>query len=282
MIIDAHQHFWQYDAERHSWIDESMAPIRRSFMPADLKPLLRQAGVAGTILVQVDQTLAENDFFLELAQSNPWILGVVGWIDLQAKDIEEQLEALRSKTLLKGFRHIAQAEPDFLFLAKPSVVSGIKALSKKGFTYDILVYPHQLPAAIELVAQCPDQPFVLDHLAKPYIKSGDIEGWQKDIQRLSTYENVWVKLSGLVTEADWEQWQPQHIYPYLEVALQVFGAERLMWGSDWPVCLVASNYQQVLQLVQEFISPLSAYEQASIMADNALQFYNCAVPAEPI
>lgn len=279
MIIDAHQHFWQYDRQRHGWINESMAAIRRSFGPQDLKPVLEAAGVAGTILVQVDQTPEENVFCLELAREHDFVLGVVGWIDLQAPDIEAQLEAMRHHKLLKGFRHIAQAEPDPLFLAKPAVVNGIKALGKGGFTYDILVYPHQLPAAIELVAQCPDQHFVLDHLAKPYIKTGDMEGWEKDVQRLATYENVSVKLSGLVTEADWEAWQPHHIHPYLEVALEAFGPERAMWGSDWPVCLVAAQYRQVLRLVQEAISPLSMHEKALIMGGNAARFYRCAVPA---
>lgn len=275
MTLDAHQHFWQYDPQRHAWIDETMHAIQRSFMPDDLQPLLQANGVEGTILVQVEQTLAENTFFLELASRFHWIKGVVGWIDLQAAEIEAQLAALSVYPLLKGFRHIAQGEPDPHFLVRKEVVRGIKALGKAGFTYDILIYPHQMEAAIGLVAQCPDQPFVLDHLGKPYIRTGDIDGWRKDISRLSANENVWVKLSGLVTEADWNTWQPADIFPYLEVALECFGPKRLMWGSDWPVCLVAADYGRVLQLVRDFILPLSPSEQQGIMGDNCAAFYKC-------
>lgn len=275
MIIDSHQHFWQYDPQRHAWIDDSMHAIQHSFMPPDLEPMLQANGVDGTVLVQVEQTPAENTFFLQLASQFSWIKGVVGWVDLQADDIIEQVAELRQHPLLKGFRHIAQGEPDPGFLVRPEVVRGIQALGQAGFTYDILIYPHQLEAAIGLVAQCPDQPFVLDHLAKPYIKAGDIQGWQQSISRLSTYENVCAKLSGLVTEAHWQQWQPADIYPYLEVALDCFGPKRLMWGSDWPVCLVAASYTQVLQLVRECIRPLSASEQQAIMGGNAALFYGC-------
>lgn len=275
MLLDAHQHFWQYDPQRHAWIDESMQSIRRSFMPPDLEPLLQVNGVQGTVLVQVDQTQLENRFMLELAAANPWIKAVVGWIDLQAPDVQEQAQALQAYPLLRGFRHVAQAEPDAQWLCRPEVVRGIRAIGKLGFSYDILIYPHQLEAAIQLVQQCPDQPFVLDHLAKPYIREKDINGWRRLVQRLSAYENVFAKLSGLVTEAHWQHWQLMDIYPYLEVALQTFGTARLMWGSDWPVCEVAASYQQTLDLVQAFIAPLTAAEQAAIMGGNAARFYEC-------
>lgn len=275
MILDAHQHFWQYHPERHAWIGADMRAIQRDFMPPDLEPLMAATGVSGTVLVQVDQTPAENRFCLELASRFPWIRAVVGWVDLQAPDLADTLAHLGRHPQLKGFRHIAQAEPDPMFLVQPSIVAGIRTLGRTGFTYDLLVYPHQLEAAVGLVGLCPDQPFVLDHLAKPYIRKKDMAGWKKDLQRLSTYENVSVKLSGLVTEAHWDSWQPEDIFPYLEVALQLFGPKRLMWGSDWPVCGVAATYAQVLQLVLQFIHPLSAAEKEAIMGGNAAAFYNC-------
>lgn len=243
-------------------------------MPEDLELILQNAAVTGTVLVQAEQTVAETEWMLSLAKSNDWIKGVVGWMDLQAADVTEQALVFKQYQKLKGFRHIVQAEPDARFMLRPQFVRGIRAIGKLDFSYDILIYPYLLDAAADLVAQCPDQRFVLDHLAKPYIKSGEIAAWKKDIQRLSTHENVFAKLSGLITEANWGRWTEAGLKPYLDVALECFGPERLMWGSDWPVCLVAGNYNEVLHLVQHYIQALSPAEQAQIMGGTATAFYH--------
>jgi L-fuconolactonase len=273
MKIDAHQHFWQYDAERYGWISEEMRRIRRDFMPEDLQPILTANGMDGAVLVQVHQTEAENDFFLSLAEKNDFIKGVVGWVDFQADNIEERLEFWSSFYKLKGFRHIVQAEADEDFLLRKNFRRGIEALSKTRFAYDVLVVHSQLPAVVKFVQQHPNQRFVLDHLGKPDIKNGLLEPWATQIKALSWSENVSCKISGMVTEANWRNWSAETFKPYLDTVTEAFGTERLMFGSDWPVCLVAGEYEEVKSLADNYFASFSKTERAAIFGENAAEFY---------
>ena len=274
MTIDSHQHFWNYEPVKHEWIDESMAVIRKDFTPSDLKLVYDQNNIDGCVAVQADQTLEETDFLLDLASSNDFIKGVVGWADLRSENIENTLASYQDQDKLKGFRHVVQGEADHNFLLRPNFTRGISLLEKYNYTYDILIFPHQLGATLEFVKKFPNQKFVIDHIAKPYIKDGFFDGWAAMIKEIANYENVSCKLSGMITEADFNTWTEQQIHPYMEVVLNSFGAERTMYGSDWPVCLVAGNYTRVKNLTTEFIAKLSTTEQKAIMGDNAIQFYN--------
>ena len=224
--------------------------------------------------VQADQTLEETDFLLDLASSNDFIKGVVGWADLRSENIENTLASYQDQDKLKGFRHVVQGEADHNFLLRPNFTRGISLLEKYNYKYDILIFPHQLGATLEFVKKFPNQKFVIDHIAKPYIKDGFFDGWAAMIKEVANYENVSCKLSGMITEADFNTWTEQQIHPYMEVVLNSFGVERTMYGSDWPVCLVAGNYTRVKNLTTEFIAKLSTTEQKAIMGDNAIQFYN--------
>ena len=272
--IDSHQHFWNYDPARHGWINEDMKVIQRDFMPVDLKPLLDRNGFDGCVAVQVDQNLAENEFLLTLANANPCIKGVVGWVDLQSDTIESTLAKLHAHKKLKGFRHILQGEDDEAYMLRPAFKYGIGKLQKYGFTYDILIFPNHLRNAARLVAEFSDQWFVIDHLAKPYIKAGDIVGWRKDVQAFSGFPNVSCKVSGMVTEADWKDWKKEDFRPYLDVIVEAFGTERLMFGSDWPVCLCAADYDEVVGIVEDYFSSFPASEKAAVWGGNAMKFYN--------
>ena len=272
-IIDSHQHFWKYNPQNHQWITDDMKVIQKDFSPSDLKKVFEQHGIEGCVLVQVDQTEAETNHFLELARENSFIKGVVGWIDLQAENLEERLEHFSSDKKLKGFRHIVQGEADVNFLLRDDFVRGISSLEKYGFTYDILIFPHQLGAALELVRKFPNQKFVIDHLAKPYIKDQYYDGWANQIQAISRSENVYCKISGMVTEADWQNWKQQDFLPYLDAVYEAFGAGRLMYGSDWPVCLVAAEYHQVLHIIQLWTAGFTEDEKRKIMGQNAIDFY---------
>lgn len=272
--IDAHQHFWKYDPARHGWIDDDMKVIQRDFMPADLKPLLDRNGFDGCVAVQVDQNQAENEFLLTLANANPFIKGVVGWVDLQSDTIESTLAKLHANKKLKGFRHILQGEADEAYMLRPAFKNGISKLQKYGFIYDILIFPNHLRNAARLVAEFPDQSFVIDHLAKPYVKKGDIEGWRNDMQALAKFPNVSCKISGMVTEADWKSWKKEDFIPYLDVVVEAFGTDRLMFGSDWPVCLCAASYAEVAGIVDGYFSAFSKSEKAAVWEGNAVKFYN--------
>lgn len=273
MIIDSHQHFWQYEPEKHAWIDDDMAVIRKDFMPKDLAKVLLENRVEGCIAVQADQTLAETHFLIELANKNSFIKGVVGWIDLRDPKVSKDLDRFEDVRIVKGFRHVVQGEPDHNFLLRAAFLEGIAQLQERNFTYDILVFPHQLGAVLEFVKIFPNQKFVIDHLAKPYIKDGYFEGWATMMKAIAKHENVYCKLSGMITEADYQNWRPEQMHPYLNVVLEAFGPRRCMFGSDWPVCLVAAEYGQVKQLVENHIKKLSAEEQDQIMGLNALKFY---------
>ena len=273
MRIDAHQHFWRYRPETHAWISESMAVLKRDFLPRDLEPLLRARGFTGCVAVQAAQSVDETRFLLELAARHPFVRGVVGWVDLVSPDLDRQLEHFSRDRRFRGVRHLAQDEPDERWLARPDVVRGIGALRRFGLTYDILVHARQLPSALELVRHLPDQPFVLDHAAKPEIRAGRLEPWRSDLRTLAAHANVACKLSGLVTEAAWEGWTAEGLRPWLETALECFGPQRLMIGSDWPVCLLAGDYDRVVGVAADFIASLTADEQAAILGANALRFY---------
>ena len=273
MLIDAHQHFWIYSPQDYSWIDDSMAALQRDFLPSDLSPELEVQGFHGTIAVQARQTLEETRWLLELADKSSSVLGVVGWVDLQSKDVGAELERFAQNPKLVGIRHIVQSEPDDRFLLRPDFLRGVSRLQEFGLAYDILIYPKHLPVATEFVEKFPLQKFVLDHLAKPRIKLGDINEWEKGIRRLAAFPNVFGKLSGLVTEADWQKWTPDQITPYLDVVLESFGPDRLMIGSDWPVCLVAGSYSKVLRLVWEYVVRKAPSSLGAILGGNAHSFY---------
>ena len=274
MIIDAHQHFWIYDPVRDSWIDESMQILKRNFLPEDLAPVIKENSIDGTIAVQADQSENETNFLLGLAEKNTWVSGVVGWVDLMAQDIEEKLEHFSSYKKLKGFRHIVQAEPDENFMLNEKFRNGIGQLKNYNFTYDILIYPHQLPAAIKLTEKHPDQKFILDHIAKPSIKKKGIEPWASGIKELAKNTNVFCKISGIITEADHRNWKSKEIYPYLDIVFNAFGYDRLLFGSDWPVCLLAGLYNQVINLIDEYMKNASDENKEKIFGKNAVSFYN--------
>jgi L-fuconolactonase len=273
MRIDSHQHFWKYNPVRDSWITDEMSVLKRDFLPEDLDPVRKANSIDATIAVQADQSEDETRFLLQLAEHNPSIMGVVGWVDLRSPQVEERLRFFSKFEKLRGFRHIAQSEPDDRFLVHEDFLRGVAQLQQFGFTYDILIYPKQLPAALELVTHMPQQKFVIDHLAKPLIKSRIIAEWAKLMQSIASNPNVCCKLSGLVTEADWRHWKKEDFRPYLDVAFQAFGPDRLLFGSDWPVCLVAASYRQVLQIVEDYVQGYPADTKEKIFGGNAARFY---------
>ncbi|WP_299664982.1 amidohydrolase family protein [uncultured Polaribacter sp.] len=274
MIVDSHQHFWKYERKRHSWIDDEMKVIRRDFLPSDLEAVYAENNIDGCVAVQADQTLRETDFLLDLASRYDFIRGVVGWVDLRGDDIETVLEKYSKQEKLKGFRHVVQGETDPCFLLRKDFLRGISALENHNFTYDILVFPHQLLAVLEFVKRFPNQKFVIDHIAKPYIKDGFFEGWAVLMREIAKYENVFCKVSGMITEADYQNWTEKQIHQYMEVVFTAFGTDRIMFGSDWPVCLVAGSYKQVKEIVTGFIGKFPKAQQAGIMGNNATKFYD--------
>ncbi len=272
--IDAHQHFWKFDPVRDSWINEDMKMIQRDFLPQDLNPILQANGLEGCVTVQSDQSEAENDFQLANADQYDFIKGVVGWVDLQADNIKERLAYYSKFKKLKGFRHVLQGEPQRDFMLRPAFKRGIGLLNKYGFTYDILIFPDQLGYTKEFVASFPDQKFVIDHIAKPYIKDKKIDEWKRDISEVAQFENVYCKVSGMVTEADWKAWKKEDFIPYLDAVVESFGTNRLMYGSDWPVCLVAASYENMLGIVKDYFSSFSSEEEKQFFGGNARKFYD--------
>jgi L-fuconolactonase len=276
MRIDTHQHFWRYAPPEYGWIDESMSAIRRDFMPHDVKRDMDAAGFDMSVAVQVRQTLEETRWLLQLADANPFVVGVVGWVDLQSPRVDDDLDLVAHRALV-GIRHIVQAEPDD-FLARPAFHRGIAALTARDVPYDVLVYARQIAAADSLVARHPHQRFLLDHLGKPDIRGGDYDAWRRDFDRLAARPNVWCKLSGLVTEADWRRWTPGQLRPYLDHALAAFGPARLMVGSDWPVCTLAASYGETMALVIDALTEYSADEQAQVLSGTARSFWHLVEP----
>lgn len=272
--IDAHQHFWKFDPIRDSWITQDMSVIRRDFYPEDLQPVLQQNGLDGCIAVQADQSEDETHFLLSLSNKADFIKGVVGWVDLQAENVTERLAYFKQFPVLKGFRHILQGATDRALMLKPAFKKGIAALQQFDYTYDILIFPDQLVYAKELVAAFPGQRFIVDHLAKPYIKSKQIDEWKKDITAVAQFENVYCKVSGMVTEANWKEWRKDDFTPYLDAVVAAFGTGRIVYGSDWPVCLVAASYRETFEIVKDYFSAFSRQEQEQFFGGNAIEFYN--------
>ena len=274
MIIDTHHHLWNYNPVEFDWIDDEMAAIRKSFLPADLQATLANTGVEGVVTVQARQSLEETNWLLKLASENDFIKGVVGWVPLADESIQQILEEYKSSPWLKGVRHVVQGEPDPEFILGKDFNKGISLLKNYNLLYDILIFEHQLANTIRFVDQHPEQQFVVDHIAKPKIKKNELEPWAKNVKELAKRENVSCKISGMVTEADYKLWTEEQLNPYFETILEAFGSSRLLFGSDWPVCLVATNYSNWLELVKKTISNFSKEEQDFILYKNAQRIYN--------
>ncbi len=271
--IDSHQHFWKYDPVQHAWINDDMEIIQADFLPEDLEPILQNYGFNGCVTVQVDQTEEENAMMLDHAAKHNFIKGVVGWVDFKVENIEDRLAYFKQFEKLKGFRHILQGEADRAYMLNADFKRGIAKLNQFGYTYDILVYTDQIAYANEFAASFPDQPFVIDHIAKPKIKAGDIADWAKDMREIAKNENVLCKVSGMVTEADWKNWKREDFTPYLDVVFEAFGIDRVMYGSDWPVCRVAATYGEMMGIPEAYVAKLSKDEQEKFWGGNAVKFY---------
>ncbi len=278
MRLDSHQHFWNYSAEAYPWIPPGSA-LQRDWLPADLDRIQAPLGLDGSIAVQARQSLEESSWLLSLADSNPRIRGVVGWVDLRSERVVDQLAAFAPHPRFVGVRHVVQDEPDDQFMVRPEFLRGIGELQQFDLTYDILIFPRQLPAAIELVRRFPDQPFVLDHIAKPFIKAGTLSPWQEQIWELAAFPNLMCKVSGMVTEADHRNWKEDDFRPYLDVVFEAFGPERLMFGSDWPVCLLAAGYEQAFSLIRDYVLSVAPGFEAAVFGGNAERFYLNRRPA---
>ena len=272
MKLDAHQHFWSYNEAEYPWIPLG-SPLQRDWLPKDFAVVQRPLGFDGSIAVQARQSLAETHWLLGLADADPRIFGVVGWVDLQAEDIAAQLETLAGHPRLVGVRHVIQDEPDADFMRRPTFLRGLAQLQRFRLTYDLLIYPHQLPAALAVVRQFPEQRFVLDHGAKPLIRAGTLSPWREQIRELAAFQNVSCKVSGLVTEADLTHWKPTDLRPYLEILAEAFDVRRLLFGSDWPVCLLAAEYEAVEGVVRDFFRGLDPQDQARLWGGNCAQIY---------
>jgi L-fuconolactonase len=273
MYIDSHQHFWKYDPREYDWIDESMKSLRRDFLPQDLQPELQRNGFDGCIAVQARQTLEETRWLLELAGKHAFISSVVGWVDLRSPEVRLQLESLRRNPKLAGIRHIVQSEPDDRFLLRDDFLHGIALLEEFNLTYDILIYTRHLPVAAEFVSRFERQRFVLDHLAKPDIKNREVAAWSRGIRGLARFPNVYCKLSGLVTEANWNNWMEEDLAPYLDAAFESFGPARLMIGSDWPVCTLAANYSRTVNVVKNYLEKFPPEAREAVLGKTAAEVY---------
>ena len=273
MRIDAHHHFWKYDPAEYGWICEDMRAIRRDFLPEDLRAEIRAAGVDGVVSVQARQTLEETAWLLELAEANDFIRGVVGWLPLAAAGITAELERFAASPKLRGVRHVLQGEADERYMLRQDFNAGVRALRSFGLVYDLLIFERQLPQTIEFVDRHPAQVFVLDHVAKPRIKDGVIEPWNRLLRELAKRESVFCKLSGMVTEADWSNWNEECLRPYADAVLESFGADRVMFGSDWPVCLAAGSYGRWAATARHLVAKLSSAEQAAIFGGTATRAY---------
>ena len=274
MRVDAHQHFWQFNPERDKWINAEMAAIQKDFMPEDLQPLLNENGFDGCVAVEAHPSEEETNFLIELADQHPFIKGVVGWVDLQAENIAERLAHFSQYKIVKGFRHGLQSEERRDLMLSPDFIRGMASLNEFNFTYDLLILPDQLIASKGLAAQFPEQKFVIDHLAKPPVRKQEIKEWTLDIESIAKLPNVWCKVSGMVTEADWNGWKKEDLRPYIDVIVENFGVDRIIFGSDWPVCLVAASYDEVVAIVKDYFSSFSSDEQQKIFGGNATAFYN--------
>ncbi len=276
MQIDSHQHFWLYEADEYPWIDDDKGALKVDYLPDDLTPLMAETGIDGTVAVQARQNLRETEFLLELADGYDYIRGVVGWVDLRAPDVAAQLERFAPHPRLVGVRHIVHDEADDHFMLGGSFLEGLAQLKPYNLTYDLLLFPRHLQVAIDFVKRFPEQAFVLDHISKPFIKDGIIEPWKSEMRQLASFDNVWCKVSGMVTEAAWKAWTQEDYRPYLDVVFDCFGVDRLMFGSDWPVCTLSGSYSEVVGIVRTYIEALSDEEKSKVMGGNAAAFYGLA------
>jgi L-fuconolactonase len=273
MKIDAHQHFWQYHPAHQVWMTDAMQVLRRDYLPGDLEPLLAAIGFDGTIAVQARQMPEETEWLLQLADAHDLIKGVVGWVDLRAPELLSQLERYAAHPKLVGVRHVVHDEADDAFMLRPDFRRGIAQLREFDLTYDLLLFPKHLPVAVTLVEEFPNQPFVLDHLAKPAIAAGLVAPWRDDLMRLAAFPNVFCKFSGMVTEAQWRQWQADDFHRYLDIAIEAFGTERVMIGSDWPVCTLSGSYVATMNIVIDYVHQFSGAVRDAILGGNCARFY---------
>jgi L-fuconolactonase len=271
--IDSHQHFWHYDPAKHVWMNDDMSVLKTDYLPADLLPHLKNCGLDGCVAVQANQAEVENEFLLSLANQHDIIKGIVGWVDLRAENVSERLEYYQQFPKIKGFRHVIHDEPELDFMLQPTFLKGISLLKNYGYTYDILIFAKHLPNTLKFVKNLPNQPFVIDHIAKPKIKKGEIDTWKKQLKEVANFENVHCKISGMVTEADWQNWKKEDFTKYLDVVVEAFDTKRIMYGSDWPVCTLAANYEQQFNIVKDYFLSFSEAEQEQFFGGNASKFY---------
>ena len=276
-MIDAHHHLWKFNKEDYGWMDDSMQALKRDYLPADLEPLLNDSGVEGTVVVQARQKMEETRWLLELADKHDFIKGVVGWVDLRSDGLEAELEEITSHPKMVGVRHLIHDEPDNGFILRPKFLRGIEKLCEYNLTYDLLLFPKHLENAIELANRFPEQKFVLDHISKPFIKSAIMDPWREDVSCLAAQTNVWCKISGMVTEADLKHWKYEDFVPYLDVITEAFGADRLMLGSDWPVCRLAGEYKQVISIPERYFESFNNEEKEKIFKNNCIEFYGLEI-----
>ena len=276
MLTDSHQHFWQVGRFDYPWMTSELGVLYRDYLPDELAPILSRNGVSKTVLVQASNSVAESHWLLNLANENSFIAGVVGWVDLMSPIVDAQLDELSAHSKFKGVRHLVESEPDDDWLIQPSVLSGLRQLSRYRLSYDLLVHTRHLKYVLQVVESVPELAFVIDHLAKPPIAKNEMKEWSQALKPLASYPNVHCKLSGLVTEANWTSWKSDDLRPFVEYALELFGTERLMFGSDYPVCLLAASYDRVLDAFQEILEPLSDADREKIFSNNAAKFYRLA------
>jgi len=272
--IDSHQHFWIYDPEKHVWMKDNMSILKRNFLPNDLKPHLTENNIDGCVAVQASQTEDENAFLIQNAASNDFIKGIVGWVDLRCNTIEERLSYYENHSIIKGFRHVLHDEPQRDYMLNKDFINGISKLKKYNYTYDLLIFTDQLGYSLELVKQFPNQKFVIDHIAKPNIKEQTVQDWEHFMRELATFKNVYCKISAMVTEADWNNWKLKDFKIYIDIVVNAFGFDRIMYGSDWPVCQLAATYSQQYEIVEDYFSQFEKEIQDKFFGENAIQFYN--------
>ncbi len=271
--IDSHQHFWNYNPQAHVWMNEHMDVLKKDYGPEDLALLLQACKLDGCIAVQASQTEEENAFLLRLANESSIIKGIVGWVDLQSANLAERLSYYKQFPLIKGFRHVIHDEPEADFMLRPTFISGVKQLKDFGYTYDILIFHSHLPYTIKFLEQLPEQAFVIDHIAKPEIRNGQLNNWIKGLKDVAAFQNVHCKISGMVTEARWKQWKKDDFKKYLDAAVEAFGVNRILYGSDWPVCTLSASYEEQYGIVADYFSGFSKYEQDGFFGLNAVRFY---------
>jgi L-fuconolactonase len=272
--IDSHQHFWHYDPAKHFWMDDRMGIIKQDFLPADLLPYLKTCKIEGCVAVQANQAEVENEFLLDLAEKNDFIKGIVGWVDLRAENIEERLAYYQQFSKIKGFRHVIHDESELDFMLGNDFIRGVSKLKNYDYTYDILIFEKHLANTLKFVEALPDQAFVIDHIAKPLIKDQITEDWATNIKRVAAFENVYCKISAMTTEADWKNWKKEDFTKYLDIVVNAFGTNRIMYGSDWPVCQLAASYEAQFDIVKDYFSNFSETEQELFFGGNAVKFYN--------